>query len=71
MKYDQRVRRFDNIYRWFRYDCSALAGSQWSRHSLVWLATDIDDRKRAEEALRASEHNFRVVIDSIPGLVIL
>jgi formate hydrogenlyase transcriptional activator len=33
------------------------------------LHTDVDDRKRVEEALRASELNLALVVDSIPGLV--
>jgi PAS domain S-box-containing protein len=30
---------------------------------------EIEDRKRAEEAVRASEHRFRLAVESIPGLV--
>jgi PAS domain S-box-containing protein len=33
------------------------------------VLTDIDDRKRAEDALRASEQDFRLIVDTIPGLV--
>jgi len=32
------------------------------------LLTDIDDRKRAEDALRLNEHDLRLIVDSIPGL---
>jgi formate hydrogenlyase transcriptional activator len=31
--------------------------------------TDIEDRKRAEDSLRSSEQNFRLIVNSIPGLV--
>ena len=33
------------------------------------LITDIDDRKRAEDALRESELNSRLIVDTIPALV--
>ena len=35
----------------------------------VGATTDIDDQKRAQEALRASENDLRRILDSIPGLV--
>jgi formate hydrogenlyase transcriptional activator len=66
---DQRVRRFDNIYRWFR--TNALPLRDPSGRVIRWygVATDIEDWKRAEEGLRASEQSFRLIVDSIPGLV--
>lgn len=38
---------------------------------IKWYGTniDIEDRKRREEALRASELSWRQIIDNIPGLV--
>jgi PAS domain S-box-containing protein len=41
------------------------------RRIIRWynLLTDIDDRKRAEDALRAREREYRAIIDSMPGLV--
>jgi len=30
---------------------------------------DLEDRTRAEEALRASEQSFRLIVDTIPGLI--
>ena len=35
----------------------------------VGTTTDIDDQKRAQEALRASETNLRQIVNGIPGLV--
>ena len=35
------------------------------------LRKEVAERRRAEEALAASEHNLRVIVDSIPGLVSL
>ena len=32
------------------------------------VLTDIDDRKRAEEAIRISERNLKLIIDTIPAL---
>jgi formate hydrogenlyase transcriptional activator len=66
---EQRVRRFDNVYRWFR--TTALPLRDQSGRVIRWygVALDIEDGKRVEEALRASELNLRQVVDSIPGLV--
>jgi formate hydrogenlyase transcriptional activator len=61
---EARIRRADGIYRWFLFRRSALSDGEW-----YVTATDIDDRKRAEAALRASEESFRLIVDSIPGLV--
>ena len=48
----QRVRRSDGVYRWFQNNGFPLRDS--SGHIVRWcvLLTDIDERKRAEDALR-------------------
>ena len=35
------------------------------------LRKEVSERKRAEQALAASEHNLRLIVDSIPGFVAL
>jgi PAS domain S-box-containing protein len=68
-KMEIRVRRFDGVFRWFQ--ARGIPQRDAEGRILHWYAlhTDIDDQKRAEEALRASEFNARMIVDSIPGLV--
>src|SRR6266446_8595253 len=67
---DQRVRRFDNVYRWFRTTVQPLRDSGGRVIRWYGVATEIEGWKRAEEDLRASEESFRLIVDSIPGLVL-
>jgi PAS domain S-box-containing protein len=64
----QRLRRFDGVYRWFRNSGFPLRDSTGSIARWCVLLTDIDDQKRAEDAFRASEHNLKLTIDTIPAL---
>src|SRR5438034_1091184 len=51
----QRLRRFDGVYRWFGVHGFPLRDPDGRILNWCVLLTDIDDRQRAEEALRASE----------------
>ena len=64
-----RLRRFDSAYRWFLFRANPLRDQ--SGKIVKWYGTsvDIEDRKRVEEALRASELSWRQIVDNIPGLV--
>jgi PAS domain S-box-containing protein len=64
-----RVRRHDGVYRWFQARGIPLRDAEGRILNWYALHTDIDDRKRVEEALRASELNARMIVDGIPGLV--
>nr|WP_294522189.1 PAS domain-containing protein [uncultured Rhodopila sp.] len=65
---EARLRRFDGAYRWFLFRTSPLRGksSRW-----CGIATDIEDRKQAEAAVRAREGRFRSIVDEIPALITL
>jgi len=65
-----RLRRADGVYRWFQARGLALRDGEGRVTRWYNLLTDIDDRKRAEDALRTSEQNLRLIVDSIPGFVI-
>jgi hypothetical protein len=63
-----RLRRSDGVYRWFQNSGFPLRDtSAHIRHWCVLLA-DIDERKRAEDALRSSERHLKLIIDTIPAL---
>src|SRR5712664_2197798 len=66
---EYRIRRADGVYRWFHVRSLPWRDTQGRIVRWYTLRTDIDDRKRAEEALRASELNLGRIVDSIPGLV--
>lgn len=66
---EQRVRRHDGTYRWFRD--TAVASRDEHGNITGWYGTtvDIDDQKRAEAALRTSELQLRRLIDTVPALI--
>jgi formate hydrogenlyase transcriptional activator len=64
-----RTCRFDGVYRWFDLRGRPLRDRHGRIAQWYFLQTDIDDQKRAEEALRESEHQSRLIVDSIPGMI--
>src|SRR5215470_14088185 len=66
-----RIRRSDGVFRWFLVRGNPLQDASGKVVRWCGTNTDIEDRKRAEEALRESEQNLRQTMDSIPGFVVI
>ena len=67
-EWEMRVRRFDGVYRWFHLRGRARRDGAGRIARWYVLLTEIDDLKRAQDAIRASEGNLRLIIDTIPAL---
>jgi PAS domain S-box-containing protein len=64
-----RLRGPDGRYRWFLFCARPSADASGEFVKWCGLGTDIDERMQAEEALRASERQFRVIVDGLPVLL--
>jgi PAS domain S-box-containing protein len=65
-----RLRRAaDGEYRWFLVRISPLCDGRGNIVKWHGVMTDIQDRKRAEEATRRSEKELRDVLEQVPGMV--
>src|SRR5258706_285268 len=74
--FEQRLRRFDGEYRWFATRGGAVRDGTGRIARWYVLLTDIEERKRAELALKKSEaeliearRELQATIDKIPALV--
>src|ERR1700732_5041169 len=65
-----RFRRFDGEFRWFLFRASPLCDESGQVVKWYGANTDIEDRKRAEDALRSHEQNLRLLVDTIPGHIV-
>ncbi len=65
---EHRCRRADGVYRWFQVRALPVRDADGGITGWYVLLVDIDDRKRAEEALRTSERNLSSIINTIPML---
>src|SRR4029077_10386944 len=64
-----RVRSSGGKYRWFLIRAEPLRANDGTLLYWIGVNLDIDDAKRAEDALRKSEKELRDVIDTIPAIV--
>src|SRR5579864_5444764 len=64
-----RVPSAEGEYRWFLTRAEPLRANDGTLLYWIGVNLDIDDAKRAENALRKSEKELRDVIDTIPAMV--
>lgn len=65
LQQEHRIRRHDGAYRWFFVKASPLKDESGKVIKMYGAATDIHDRKQAEDALRESEAKYRSLFNSI------
>jgi PAS domain S-box-containing protein len=63
---EHRCRRADGVYRWFQVRGIPARNAEDTITAWYLLLTDIDDRKRAEQALQSAKRNLAVIINTIP-----
>jgi PAS domain S-box-containing protein len=66
---EHRCRRADGVYRWFQVRGLPVRNAEGAITAWYLLLTDIEDRKKAEEALQASELNLSLTINTIPTFI--
>jgi PAS domain S-box-containing protein len=66
---EHRIRWFDGECRWLDLRVSALPNARRPISRWYALLVDIDDRKRAEQALEASERSLKRIVDTVPGMI--
>jgi PAS domain S-box-containing protein len=68
-EHEVRLRRTaDGQYRWFLVRGMPLRDGHDEILKWYGIAADIEGRRRAEEALRANEHDLNLIINTIPAL---
>ena len=65
---EARHRRADGQYRWLAVDRVPFRDEDGNVSKWFAVSYDIEDRKRAEEAVKTSERKLKLIIDTIPAL---
>src|SRR5579864_4398924 len=63
---EARLRRHDGVYRWFLIRAQAFRDDSGTIVRWYGTGTDIEDRKRAEEARRVTQRNLSLIVNTIP-----
>ncbi|RWK68355.1 MAG: PAS domain S-box protein [Mesorhizobium sp.] len=70
-EFEARMRRFDGAYRWFHFQASPLRDPTGRVIRWCGINRDIEDRRRADEAVRVLEGRYRAIVDGLPAIVTL
>ena len=66
---EYRIRTKQGTYRWWAARGAAVRAPDGSPLKWIGSITDVTERKQAEEALRASEREFRSLAEAMPQIV--
>jgi len=66
---EARLRRSDGEYRWFLFRASPVRDERGKISQWYGINTDIEDRKRAEEAQRLRDQEFHLIVDNMSGML--
>jgi PAS domain S-box-containing protein len=65
---EYRLRHWEGDFRWFIDSAMPRFDGTGEFVGYIGSVIDIEDRRRAEQALRESERQFRSVVENLPGL---
>jgi formate hydrogenlyase transcriptional activator len=68
---EARFQRADGEYRWFQISVAPVHDEQGNLVRWCGINTDIDDRKRGEQAQRQNEEDLHTIIDAIRQAVVV
>ncbi|MBS0408811.1 MAG: PAS domain-containing protein [Proteobacteria bacterium] len=68
---EARLRRHDGVWRWFLFQASPLPEASGAVLRWCGVNTEIEDRVRAEAALRDEERRFEFIVEGLPAMVTL
>jgi PAS domain S-box-containing protein len=66
-----RIRQHDGAYRWIKIHGLCIRDAEGKPYRMAGSISDIDARKRAEEALRASEEQYKAIYNGTTDALIL
>ena len=66
--FENRCRRYDGVFRWLQARGLPLRNAQGQIERWYVLLIDIEDKRRAEDALRKTERSLNLIINTIPEM---